>query len=126
MRSVTSETDYIMHATDALLTFTEWLERVYPLPRPTATLEEWERATHRDLGNLDRDALHRELLRVRFRLAVERRPDPWLADREKAVLQAIRRRAPSNRASNPSGPRETPGKPPAARTRVALPRVVQR
>ena len=62
-----------------------WLERLYSLPRPMATIEDWERCRHLDLPMMDADGLELEAHRLRHRLAYDDRPDPWLLERRNRV-----------------------------------------
>ena len=70
---------------------TAYLNRLYPLPRPFLSIEDWQRWWHRDLAGLDLDALWVELRRLRRRLDYEhdRLHRRWLQEREAAILRAI-------------------------------------
>jgi hypothetical protein len=67
------------------------LARLYPLPKPLLTIEEWQRSRHLDLATYSRDDLELEAHRVRHRLAYDHRPHPWLLERRERVRMALRR-----------------------------------
>lgn len=66
------------------------LERLYPLPRPLQTIEEWERSRHLDLVTCSVDDLEFEAHRLRHRLAYDPKPHPWLLERRERVRRALR------------------------------------
>ena len=55
------------------------------------TIEEWYRAHHDDLQDMDRSELYRELRRVRYRLDLETPSNPWLLERENEIIRALGR-----------------------------------
>jgi hypothetical protein len=67
------------------------LQRLYPLPRPLLTIEEWERSRHLDLAGLSIDDLELEGHRVRHRIAYDPKPHPWLLERRERVRCELRR-----------------------------------
>jgi hypothetical protein len=70
------------------------LDRIYRLPNPMQTLEQWECLHHRDIAGRGTGDLERELRRVRLRLALDPRPSPWLEERDARLLGELRRRRP--------------------------------
>lgn len=84
------------------------LERLYPLPNPLRTLEEWEQAHHRDLPTLSDDDLLRDLRCARRRLDYEddKTAQVWLSERIIRIRQEVAsRRAPEPRKPTPRRPR---------------------
>ena len=71
------------------------LDRLYPMPRPTHTIEEWARLHHRDLPDLSDLDLDREAFAVARRLCRDRDRGrvAWLVERRDAVRAELRRRA---------------------------------
>ncbi|HEV2109534.1 MAG TPA: hypothetical protein VGR16_14840 [Thermomicrobiales bacterium] len=83
------------------------LERIYPMPRPTLTHEEYQRARHLDLPALEATDLDAEAFRVMSRLAREhdslRRE--WLSARRQAIRgEQARRRQTDRPAKTPATP----------------------
>ncbi len=70
------------------------LDRLYPMPRPTRTIEEWVRLHHRDLPDLSDLDLDREAFAVARRLCRDRDACrvAWLVERRDAVRAERRRR----------------------------------
>jgi hypothetical protein len=66
------------------------LDRLYRLPRPCDTLEDWYRATHQDISDLTPEEIEDERIRVRIRLAFTP-GDAWLAERIKKLRAALLR-----------------------------------
>jgi hypothetical protein len=66
-------------------------ERLYRLPRPLATIEEWARSQHLDIDGMTPDDLEAEAHRIRHRLAYDDDPHPWLVERRERVRQALGR-----------------------------------
>jgi hypothetical protein len=64
-----------------------YLEKIYPMPRMTRSLEEWYRFRHEDLPGLDDATLAREGRRAQWRADLDADPDRrrWLTERVAAV-----------------------------------------
>lgn len=73
-----------------------YLERLYPIPRPMLTLEDWRRAHHLDLADFTEDELRWEYRRVQNRSDYERDPAAlaWLRGRLVAIRREHDRRHP--------------------------------
>lgn len=71
------------------------LDRLYSLPRETASLEEWHRRRQLDLAELSDLDLDREAFGVAMRLYRDRDPArvTWLVARREAIRAERRRRA---------------------------------
>lgn len=78
------------------------LERIYPMPRPALTHEEYQRARHRDLPELDETDLAIEAFRLMSRLAREHDPARrgWLAERREAIRAEQGRRRDADRQAS--------------------------
>jgi hypothetical protein len=89
-----------------------FLERIYPLPKPMRSIEEWQREHHQDLEALDDFTLQRERRCVQHRLDYETDQfvRSWLAVR----LTAIDRERGSRRTTTSP---DRPPRPPAAASR---------
>lgn len=78
------------------LTLAALLTVIYPIPRDTVSLEEFQRRRHEDLPELPSAQLERDKDRVRLRMTID--PDPfnavWLAERRQRLLAEIERRRP--------------------------------
>lgn len=84
--------------------------------------ESWHRARHLDLGGMDTAELRRELWRCRQRLAWADRREwdyPWLVERERRILDELRRR----RQAGEREPQRSPSPPPPAARQQPSPRV---
>jgi hypothetical protein len=68
-----------------------WLDRLYRLADPLHSLEEWERATHRDLARMEYASLRAERNRLHLRLLYDDAPAEWLGARLAAIQGALRR-----------------------------------
>ena len=66
----------------------DFLEVFCPLPDPTRSYEQGERADHRDLDRLEDEELQREAGRARLRLLVDDKPDEWLIERPRAICRS--------------------------------------
>lgn len=77
-------------------TTSRYLERVYPIPRPYLSHEDWERHHHRDLAAMSTGELRREGRRAQRRMDCTARSHPfdraWLAERLAAVGATLRER----------------------------------
>ncbi len=60
---------------------------LYPVPAPLRSEEDLMRFTHRDLENLSKSGIDRELERVRWRLLFEDDPPAWLEERLRVVTE---------------------------------------
>lgn len=69
------------------------LDRVYPLPNETVSLENAAKLRHWDVLDLPEFALWREIRRVEARLTFDDRPHPWFHERRERLLAEQRRRA---------------------------------
>jgi hypothetical protein len=67
-----------------------FLDRVYAVPDPLDTEEQWQRARHADLARADRPSLLAERQRLHLRLLLDRRPHLWLLERASAIQKALR------------------------------------
>lgn len=72
---------------DAITTF---LDRLYRIPDPNETIEEFDRYYHYDLVGMPLLELKREARNVQRRLDLDDHPATWLSQRLDAVRQAIR------------------------------------
>jgi hypothetical protein len=64
------------------------LDALYP-PPSASSLEQYERAKHRDLPHLARAELRRELERLRLRLLLDDGPGRWFIERLSKLERAI-------------------------------------
>jgi hypothetical protein len=71
-----------------------YLNRILDMPRPLRTLEDWQRQRHQDLPYASDDELGREMYLCRHRRALDSDParGTWLAERETAIRDELRRR----------------------------------
>src|SRR3954447_8370073 len=69
-----------------------WLARLYPLPEPLVSIEEFYRSRHADLPGLDTAALFHERYRCRHRAMIEDTPHPCLHERLDALTRELARR----------------------------------
>lgn len=92
------------------LTFPRLLDRIYPIPRDTVSLEQFERRRHRDLPDLADEVLRQEADRCRLRLWIEENPmhEVWLRERHDQLRAELRRRAPAASAPRPAAPTGRP------------------
>ncbi len=65
-------------------------DRLYPVPQPLRSLEEWARWRHLDLLDCSRPELLRERARLRLRLTLDDAPDSWCLERLRALEEAMR------------------------------------
>lgn len=72
------------------------LDWFYHVPDPVSCEEDHQRYCHEDLVGLSLPELERELGRMHLRALIEEVPDPWLAERERALLEAIRQASPGS------------------------------
>ena len=70
----------------------EVLNRVCPLPEPCRSDRESRRHDCSDLRDLDARELWREMHRAELRLALDDKPDPWIAHRFKSCAAEFERR----------------------------------
>jgi len=70
------------------------LDWAYPIPRDTASIEEWRRRRHLDLPHLSSLDLDREAFGLARRLYRDRDPGrvAWLVERRDAIRAEVRRR----------------------------------
>lgn len=66
------------------------LEEIYAVPDPFDTLEAWERREHRDLAAMTLSEVLVERDRLRLRLLLDPKPDPWLPERLERVQRRLR------------------------------------
>ena len=84
------------------------LDRLYPMPRPTRTIEEWARLHHHDLPELSDLDLDREAFDLARRLCRDRDRGrvAWLVERRDALRAECRRRAAEDGRLATAEPRE--------------------
>lgn len=62
-------------------TLLDLAEQAYPDPEPFDTAEQFARACHDDIAQLDNQTVYRERVLARMRWALTPAPSPWLVER---------------------------------------------
>lgn len=67
-----------------------FLDRLYPIPDPFNTSEEYEKEKHLDIQSMNLPSLKAERARVRMRLLYDQNPSAWLIERLNVLEEEIK------------------------------------